>query len=155
MTEFEVTSPVVFDVPPQNSTNIQVDTSNLIYTRPDKQKFFQFYLTQGDPVARLITKKNIFITKIMRSDQCQAAVGARTFRIFDYSTITGSANHNYILKFIGQTAGQARREWESDFNPPLFIDMQDGKNVLQVDILGLADVSEIVQGGIFYYEQAD
>lgn len=148
---FEISSPVIFDVPPQTAqSNVISDQKvNQYSIRPDRQFIRQNALSSAIPARSITNAKSFFITKIILSgDTTNSSPGVWIY----LDTAQGAALVETIATLrYGTNTTVFKTVYDLDFNPPLFINTQNGAvsfRLTQVN-LNAADVIQYTVIGFF------
>ena len=126
---FEISSPVIFDVPPQTAqTNIinasQVDQFKI---RPDRQFIRQNTLSAATASRNISSDKSFFITKIMLGLDTTNSTPGTWFSGYTTLVSSGATVESIFILRNGTSTSVFKDFKNIDFNPPLFINTQNGR----------------------------
>jgi len=143
---FSISSPVVFDVPPQTAqSNVTTQDRTKEYSiRPDKQIFLNAYFGFGTVPFTYHNTKNFVITKIYYMyDMITAFVVPCVLRIYRVNSATSDPEPNIHLGFLTVddtdptlTGAFYQGLRQLDFHHPYYFDTKNDTFYLQIDLLG-------------------
>jgi len=136
MEEWEVQSPIVFDVPPTTVGNNVIDYQKLLNAQifPQKQFIWSSLLFVGQLSQTYAPDKDFYITSFQFTTECRIKANFLLRTIF-----TSSGSQEFMLYTVGvqntDTAiSDAKFNHTMYFNPPLRINVDKGEKYLQFDV---------------------
>ena len=148
---FEISSPVIFDVPPQTAQSnvINNQSVNQYSIRPDRQFIRQNALSSAISSRSITNAKSFFITKIIISgDTTNSTPGVWLY--LDTAQGASMLESIAVLRY-GTNTTVFKTVYDLNFNPPLFINTQNGlvSFRLQCSAINALDVIQYSVIGFF------
>lgn len=150
---FEISSPVIFDVPPQTSqTNvINAEAVNQYQIRGDRQFIRQNALSATTASRNITSDKNFYVTKIMLGLDTTNSTPGTWFSAYTTLVSSGATVESIFVLRNGTSTSVFKDFKNIDFNPPLFINTQNGRIQLTLAQTGLVapDIFQYTVIGFF------